>query len=78
MPVVVVRSYSTDFEAQMGQAILEANGISSIVLRDDAGGMLPSLHILVNVKLGVNEEDADAAREILAEGEAEPDTSELP
>ncbi|MEO8201468.1 MAG: DUF2007 domain-containing protein [Gemmatimonadota bacterium] len=69
MAVVVVRSYSSDFEAQMGQAILEANGISSIVLRDDAGGMLPSLNILVNVKLGVNQEDLDEAREILSGGE---------
>lgn len=75
MGVIVVRSYSTESEAQIGQAILEANGISSIVLRDDAGGMLPSLHILVNVKLGVNEEDADVAREILEEGEGALDVA---
>jgi hypothetical protein len=65
MAVVVVGAYSTDLEAQMGQAILEAHGIASIVLRDDAGGMLPSLNILVNVRLAVQEDDADEAREIL-------------
>ena len=68
MSVVVVREYSSDFEAQMDQAILEANGISSIVMRDDAGGMLPSLHILANVKLGVHEDDLVEAREILEQG----------
>lgn len=55
----------------MGQAILEANGIASIVLRDDAGGMLPSLHLLADVKLGVHESDAAMAREILDGGDAE-------
>ncbi len=65
MSVVVIREYPTEIEARMGQAILEANGISSIVLRDDAGGMLPSLHLLVEVKLAVHAEDADIARGVL-------------
>jgi hypothetical protein len=76
MSVVVVRSYPTEIEAQMGQAILEANGISSIVLRDDAGGMLPSLHLLVEVKLAVHEEDLDIARNVLDGIESDPDGKE--
>jgi hypothetical protein len=63
----VVASYSTEVEAQIGQAILESNGISSIILRDDAGGMLPSLHILKAVRLAVLEEDAEEAKAILKE-----------
>jgi hypothetical protein len=63
----VVASYSTEVEAQIGQAILESNGISSIILRDDAGGMLPSLHILKAVRLAVLEEDAEEAKQILEE-----------
>ena len=66
MAIVTIGSYSTESEAQVAQAILEANGVSSIILRDDAGGMLPSLHILANIKLAVQEEDADLAREILS------------
>ena len=65
MATVTVGTYSTEVEAQVAQAALEANGVSSIILRDDAGGMLPSLHILANVKLAVDEEDAGLAREIL-------------
>ncbi len=64
---VVIASYSTEVEAQIAQATLESNGISSIILRDDAGGMLPSLHILKAVRLAVLEEDAQEAREILQE-----------
>lgn len=65
MAIVTIGSYSTEVEAQIAQATLESNGVSSIILRDDAGGMLPSLHILANVKLAVDETDADLAREIL-------------
>ena len=66
MATVTVGSYSTEVEAQIAQATLEANGVSSIILRDDAGGMLPSLHILANVKLAVDVEDEELAREILS------------
>jgi len=66
MATVTVGSYSTEVEAQVAQATLEANGVSSIILRDDAGGMLPSLHILANVKLAVDAEDEELAREILS------------
>jgi hypothetical protein len=69
MAIVTVASYATEVEAQIAQATLEANGVSSIILRDDAGGMLPSLHVLVGVKLAVQEEDADIARELLEDGE---------
>jgi hypothetical protein len=65
MAIVTIGSYSTEVEAQVAQATLEANGVSSFILRDDAGGMLPSLHILANVKLAVDESDAELAREIL-------------
>lgn len=72
MAIVTIGSYSTEIEAQIAQAMLDANGIRSIILRDDAGGMLPSLHVLVNVKLAVQEEDAEEARELL-EGEDSDD-----
>ncbi len=72
MSIVTVATFSTEVEAQIAQATLEANGIASIIVRDDAGGMLPSLHILVNVKLAVQEADEELAREILAEPESGP------
>ena len=71
MGIVTVATFATEVEAQIAQATLEANGIYSIILRDDAGGMLPSLHILVNVKLAVQAEDAEEARELLSEHNGE-------
>lgn len=71
MAIVTIGSYSNEVEAQFAQAMLEANGIGSIILRDDAGGMLPSLHILVNVKLAVQEEDAEEARELLEDEDSD-------
>jgi hypothetical protein len=73
MSLVVIGAYPSDAEAEMGRAILQANGISSIILRDDAGGMLPSLHLLAEVRLAVNDEDAQEAREILEGTESEGD-----
>ena len=67
MAIVVVGHYAAEFEAQIAQAVLEANGISSIIMRDDAGGMLPSLHLLAEVRLAVHEEDAEEAKALLAE-----------
>ncbi len=69
MAIVVVGNYPSEVEAQLAQAVLEANGISSIVMRDDAGGMLPSLHLLAEVRLGVHEEDSDEATAILKDSE---------
>jgi Putative prokaryotic signal transducing protein len=71
MAMVTVGSYATEVEAQIAQAILEANGVGSVIVRDDAGGMLPSLHILVGVKLVVPEEDASIARSLLEDDPTE-------
>ena len=68
MAIVVVGHYGTEVEAQIAQAVLQANGISSIIMRDDAGGMLPSLHLLAEVRLAVHEEDAEEAKALLEEG----------
>ena len=63
--ITVIRTYSTEVEAQLAQAALAADGIPSIVLPDNAGGMLPVLQVLFPVRLAVRSEDAEAAREIL-------------
>ena len=70
---VVIRTYPSDFEAQFAQADLEAEGIPSILLRDDAGGMLPALAYVRGVRLAVRAEDARAAIEVLDRGGEEPE-----
>ena len=63
--VVVVRRYTSAVEAQVAQLVLQAHGIPVVLLRDDAGGMLPSMHVLFPARLAVRAEDADLARRIL-------------
>lgn len=59
--VVVIRTFGSEIEAQLAQAALAADGIPSIVLPDNAGGMLPMLQVLFPVRLAVRAEDAEAA-----------------
>ena len=59
----------TEAEADLARAILAANGIEAAVLRDDAGGMLPAMSLLSEIRLVVAPEDAEAAREVLDAGD---------
>lgn len=61
----VIRTFSGEAEAYIAQAALEANGIPSSLIRDDAGGMMPWLQWLHPIRLVVNEGDSAAALEIL-------------
>lgn len=69
MARVVVRRFMTQSEADLAQAILAANGIEASVLRDDAGGMLPAMSLMSEIRVVVAPEDAEAAREILEAGD---------
>lgn len=40
----VIREYVNEMEALVARSVLEAHHIPAVVLRDDAGGMLPSMH----------------------------------
>ena len=61
----VIREYINEMEALIARSILEAHEIPAIVLRDDAGGMLPSMHLLWPVRLAVRNTDAAEALRIL-------------
>lgn len=63
--VIVLRKYVSEVEATMAHLVLEAHNIPSAILRDTAGGMIPSMAILYPVRLAVRREDADEARRIL-------------
>jgi hypothetical protein len=63
--VVVLRKYSTEVEAQLDAAVLEANGIAAQVVADTAGGALPSIALVFPVRLLVRADDERLAREIL-------------
>ena len=69
MARVVVRRFMTESEADLARAILAANGIEAFLLRDDAGGMLPAMSLMSEIRVVVAPEDAAAAREILEAGD---------
>ena len=61
----VIRTFTNEVDAQIAQAVLDANGIDSGLIRDDAGGMMPWLQQLHPIRLVVREEDSAQAVDIL-------------
>jgi hypothetical protein len=61
----VIRTFTSEIQAQIAQAVLDANGIDSGVIRDDAGGMMPWLQQLHPIRLVVREEDSSDAVDLL-------------
>ncbi len=64
----VIRSFSSSVEASLAEAVLEANGIPSTLISDDAGGMMPWLHALHPIRLMVRRSDVDEAVALLDGG----------
>lgn len=64
--LVVVHTFMSRPEADMAKSALDAAGIESMVLGDDAGGLQPGLWEGRGVAVVVNTDDEQAAREILA------------
>ena len=63
--LVVIRKFPLEYQAQIAQAVLEAHGIPSRILRDNAGGMLPALQLLFEIRLAVRGDDAAEAVRVL-------------
>jgi len=61
----VIRTFPNDLEARLAEAVLEAHGIESIVISDNAAGMLPYLNVLHPIRLAVKESDVDLAVSLL-------------
>lgn len=65
--LVVIGTYPSEAEASIAQASLAAAGIDSIMLRDDAAGIIPSISFLKGIRVAVRAADAESAREQLGE-----------
>jgi hypothetical protein len=75
----VVRTFPNTVEAEFAQSVLDANGISSMLLRDNAGGMLPFLDVLHPVRLVVRQGDVDTAVRLLdATAKSDPRAGDPP
>lgn len=67
--LVVIGTFANDAEAAVARAVLLAHDIPAVVLRDNAGGMLPALDWLVEIRLAVRASDETVARSVLAQEE---------
>ena len=61
----VIRTFARDVDARLAEAVLDANGIESMIIGDNAAGMLPYLNSLHPIRLAVKEEDVEEATRLL-------------
>ncbi len=65
--IVEIASFASSFEAKTASAHLAAEGITSSVVTDNAGGTIPSMSMLEGgVRLIVRTEDAERAKDVLS------------
>jgi hypothetical protein len=62
---VVVGEYENEIDAEIAKGHLEASGITASIIKDDGGGMLPSLQNAEGVQLLVAETQQEKAKKIL-------------
>jgi hypothetical protein len=62
---VIVGEFENELEAEIAKGHLEASGITASIIKDDGGGMLPSLQNTRGVQLLVAETQTEKARKIL-------------
>jgi len=74
---VTIREFSSEAEARLAQLNLESMGIRVHMQKDDCGGTHPELQMGTGVHLKVAAADAELARSILAEVDAEVDEKPL-
>jgi hypothetical protein len=61
----VIRTFARDVDARLAEAVLDANGIESIIIGDNAAGMLPYLNSLHPIRIAVKESDVEEATRLL-------------
>lgn len=62
---VVVGEYDNEIDAEIAKGRLQASGISASIIKDDGGGMFPSLQNAEGVQLVVAETQRKEAMTIL-------------
>lgn len=65
--LVLLATYSNDMDADLAKGHIESAGIEAVIIKDDAGGMLPSLQKTEGVKLMVTRSNSEKATIILQE-----------
>lgn len=70
--MVVIRTFTNEFEAQLARAELEAADIPVQLLSDGLGGLHPHLQFARGIRLAVPESETEDALELL-DSPAEPE-----
>jgi hypothetical protein len=65
--LVLLRTFGSEASALLAQAILQGNGIPSVVSSDSASVMEPPLQYSRGTRLSVRRGDMEAAQELLGE-----------
>ncbi len=65
--LVEVKRYSSDMDAELAQATLNAAGLDCVIMRDGADGMLQMLEYTEGVRVLVNEDQFEEAKALLEE-----------
>lgn len=65
--LVLLATYSNDMDADLAKGHIESAGIEAVIIKDDAGGMLPPLQKTEGVKLMVTRSNSEKATIILQE-----------
>jgi Putative prokaryotic signal transducing protein len=79
--LVTIRTFASEFEADIAKSALDAFGIDCMISRDDCGGQRPHLTMTGGIQLVVRSADVERAEEVLTSKgeEAEERTgSDLP
>ena len=63
--VVVLKVFTNDLDATMARDVLQDEGVTAFVFKDDSGGMEPHLQRTNGVSLMVSAADAQRAHQIL-------------
>jgi hypothetical protein len=66
MGTVVIREYEQRFMADSANGLLEEAGIPSMISADDIGGSYPQIVFSRGYRVLINEEDREAAEEVLS------------
>jgi hypothetical protein len=64
---VVIGKYKNEIDAEIAKGHLESSGIPASIIKDDGGGMFPSLQNAEGVQLLVAVTQMEKARNILQE-----------
>jgi hypothetical protein len=72
--LVIIRSFSSEIEANLAVSELEDAGIAACILNTPAGANYPSLELTLGVDVAVRISDVDSARSILDGSATEEET----